>query len=499
MNFSEKKAFRMQARRGRSVPNYIVLYNILDKDGGLTVEAIRKKLEHHRPGASLETAARYLFDLLLNTMTGLREKQDSYYDLFSQILKARILFEKSLFKESFELLDHVIEESGKYENYYAQLLAQRFELQYLLALSFPGLSEKELLKKQFRLNESLKLLRRINEQSSLFEILKHRGLYKGYPRSQDQKDGLNDLVFSELSIVASGTAENFEISKLHQLFQSHYLITVGDYESALHSYHELNALFESNQHLWDNPPVYYLNMLEGVLESLRGIKNYNDMVYFIDQLKKIKSEALDFKLNLVCLTFQYELFPLLDTGDFKSCLELIKRYETGLYDRFENLEHVRQAELYLYTSLVYLGNSDYRKALKYLDVVVLKGKNFLLLPIYRTIRLVYLIILYQLGDFERILYEIRSMKRDMSGIRRGYKIERLLFRFLSKPHQLTASSRSRKWEKLEVVCLHIQNDVFEQQVLRMFDFTAWIESQVTQVSLSHVLRDRQQRREDSRK
>ena len=60
--------------------------------------------------------------------------------------------------------------SEKYENYYALLLASRLEPEYLLSLGFPNLSEKNLLQKQFKLNESLKYIRKINQQSSLFEI-----------------------------------------------------------------------------------------------------------------------------------------------------------------------------------------------------------------------------------------------------------------------------------------------------------------------------------------
>jgi hypothetical protein len=67
------------------------------------------------------------------------------------------------------------------------LLASRLELEYLLAVNFPGMSEKSLLQKQFQLTEALKFLRRINEQSSLYEILKYRVLYKGHTRSQQQK------------------------------------------------------------------------------------------------------------------------------------------------------------------------------------------------------------------------------------------------------------------------------------------------------------------------
>jgi hypothetical protein len=490
MTLAEKRTFRVQSCQTKNKPNYIVLYDIIEKDSTLPSDEVRIRFLSELPGASFETSAKYLFELILHTMLELRQEQDSFYDLFNKILKARILYEKSLFGECFDLLNNVMLQAEKYENYYAMLLASRMELEYLLALGFPNLSEKELLQKQFKLNESLKYIRKINEQSSLFEILKHRIVYKGYPRSQQQKNELNDLVFSELSMIASQNLENFEIRKLHQLFQSNYLISVGDYNSALRSYYELNTLFEANKHLWSSPPVYYLNVLEGVLESLRSIRNYNEMSYFVDQLKKMESTSIDFRLNLSCLTFQYELFPFLDNGDFIACLELMNKYKNPLYDKLSNLDRVRQTELCLYTSLVYLGISDFHKARKFLNQVFLSVKNFSFLPLYRTIRLVNLIILYKLGDFDVITYEIRSMKRDLSGTIKGYKIERFLFRFLSQSPPERPLNPNKQWYKIKVVFDEIRADVFEQQILRIFDFTAWVESEIRKVPLAEVLRDK---------
>jgi hypothetical protein len=490
MTLAEKRTFRVQSCQTKNKPNYIVLYDIIEKDSTLPSDELRIRFLGELPGASFETSAKYLFELILHTMLELRQEQDSFYDLFNKILKARILYEKSLFGECFDLLNNVMLQAEKYENYYAMLLASRMELEYLLALGFPNLSEKELLQKQFKLNESLKYIRKINEQSSLFEILKHRIVYKGYPRSQQQKNELNDLVFSELSMIASQNLENFEIRKLHQLFQSNYLISVGDYNSALRSYYELNTLFEANKHLWSSPPVYYLNVLEGVLESLRSIRNYNEMSYFVDQLKKMESTSIDFRLNLSCLTFQYELFPFLDNGDFIACLELMNKYKNPLYDKLSNLDRVRQTELCLYTSLVYLGISDFHKARKFLNQVFLSVKNFSFLPLYRTIRLVNLIILYKLGDFDVITYEIRSMKRDLSGTIKGYKIERFLFRFLSQSPPERPLNPNKQWYKIKVVFDEIRADVFEQQILRIFDFTAWVESEIRKVPLAEVLRDK---------
>lgn len=493
LSLAEKKAFRIRSLRNKSQPDYVVLYDIVEKNREKPGASLLSEFQKLCPGASVETTVKYLYELLLDSMLELRKEQDSFYSLFNKILKARILYEKSLFDECFDLLEIIIAQAEKFENYYALLLALRLELDYLLALNFPNLDEKTLLKKQFRLNEALKYVRKINEQSSLYENLKHRIVYKGYARSQKQKDDMNDLVFSEISIVSSLNPDNFEISKLHQLFQSNYLINVGDYKSALNSYIELNNLFEANKHLWSNPPIYYLHTLEGVLESLRGIHNYEGMAYFIEQLKAIDTQSASFRINLTCIIYLYELFPFLDRGDFVASGSLMGNYKNMLYDKLFTLNRARQAELCLYTSLIYFGNSDFHNAHKFLNQIILRGKNYYYLPLYRTIRLVNLMILYKLGDFDLIRYEIRSMKRDLLDTAKDYKIERFLFKFMSKQLPTTTLKREQLLEKSLKEFVEIQQDVFEKQILTIFDFTAWVESLLRKTTLSEVLQSRMER------
>lgn len=488
MSKPEKKAFSLAAPRTEPIPHYISLYNLISKDKTITPELMRAKfLKQHR-GASFDTTVKYLYKVLLDTMLELRTDQDSYYSLFDKILKARILFEKSLFEECFELLNKVIASARKLENYYALLIASRLELEYLLALNFPHIDEKQLLNKQFRVNEVMRVTQKINQQSALYELLKHRVLHKGNIRSEQQKNELNDLVVSEMSIVASSNVDNFEIRKLHQLFQANYLISVGDYKSALHSFYELNNLLESNKHLWSNPPIYYLLTLEGILDTLRSLKNYEGMKYFRDQLKKLNNPSLNFSANVTCLIFLYELFPLLDKGDFFASEVLMQRYAEDLYKKSHLLSLARNAELSLYTALIHFGLRDYGKAQKALNKIIFIGKNYSYLPLYRTIRLANLMILYEKKDFDLIKSETRSIKRDMNVVGKEYKIERSVLSFANKQN-LPISGMKRKvlWEKIREDFDKMHQDVFEQQITRLFDFSAWIESKIRRIPLSEVL------------
>ncbi len=489
MTKPEKKAFRIFANRVDSTPGYLTLFNIISNNRNINSESLKNEFLSLNKDAAFDTTVKYLYKILLNILLDLRKEQDSFYNLFDMIMKARILFEKSLFEECFNLLDHIKDISIKFENYYALLLASRLELEYLLALNFPRVDEKNVLNKHFRINEILNLIRKINEHSSLYELLKYRIEYFGNVRSQEQKLNLNDLVMSEMSIVASSNVESFEIEKLHQLFQANYLISVGDFKSALRSYMELNTLFEKNKHLWDNPPVYYLHNLEGVLNSLRSIRNYEGMKYFIDQLRKLKSSSVNFNTNVTCLIFIYEIIPMIDQGEFALALTHLENHMEIFIEKMHLLGLTRQAELSLYASLIYFGAKDFRKSHKFINKIILKGKNYYYLPLYRTIRLVNLMILNELKEFNVISHETRSIRREMKEYDKGYQIEKAMLSFVNK-QDLPVTNRKREllWEKTEKEIEKFRHDIFEQQVLKIFDFTAWIESRIRKRSLSEVLK-----------
>ncbi|MCU0371460.1 MAG: hypothetical protein MUC31_08595 [Bacteroidales bacterium] len=72
----------------------------------------------------------------------------------------------------------------------------------------------------------------------------------------------------------------------------------------------------------------------------------------------------------------------------------------------------------------------------------------------------------------------------------GYRIERFLNRFLSKEIPASPSKRHLILKNTNLEKHEINQDVFERQILRIFDFTAWVESQLRRVPMSEVLLQR---------
>lgn len=487
---SERKKVSSFLNMDKNTADYAILYKVIDEKSTDNQQQIKTEFFKLRPNAAFNTAINYLFDNLLLILNQLRISQDSYYALFNLLMNARVLYEKSLYHECFLLLTKIQNEAVKYENFTILLIAQKMELDYLLSLDFPDTTEKELLNKQYKINETLKKIRKINEHASLYELLKHRILHKGPVRSNKQKQEMNDLVVSEMSIVSSSGFENFEIQKNHKLFQSNYLINVGDYKSALNSYYELNNIFEQNMHLLSNPPMYYLNTIEGVLESLRTIRNYEGMTYFINQLNKLETTSVHFKFQIDCVIFLYSLLPLIDSGRFAEAIKMIDKYKESIIDKTNLLSTEKQIQILLYTAIVYLGTGETHKARKIITRITQSERKVFSLPLFRTIRLVNLMVLYEQKEFDYMDFEIRSVKREIQNNEKSYQLEQIILKFLSKtPEELTEQKRLLLWQKLKPQIDELQNNKFEMQLLHVFNFIAWIESKVFKVPLHKVLKE----------
>lgn len=491
---SEKKHFYVQVVKDNKEKDYLIIYDIISTSKQPDATLVKEEFYNRRPAGSFEVSVQYLYEKLMDTLLALRKKKDIYYDLINGICKARMLYERSLFEECFEVLSDTIEQARYYENHEIVTIALKLELEYLLCLNFPDLTEQDLVHKHFMQNEALKKIRKIMEQSSLHNLLKYRFTHQGAIRTAKQKQDMNDLMVNELYLAASSSPEgNFELTRNHKLFQANYLMGAGDYKAALNSYKELNLLFEQNRQFWSNPPIYYLSVIEGVLSSLRSVGNYGEMPYFLDKLRKLIAEnsSLEFKVNATCLLFQYELFPFLDKGDFSACTVLMARYQASLYEKEAWLTPVRTGELLLYTTLVHIGNQCYKTAKKYITGAIV-DHNIKYLPLMRTIRLVRLIVYYELEEFELVRYESHSVTRGLpSPKEHTFKTERLILWFLNKRNlPVLRKDREDFWEKLYPEIHELYQNKFESQLLRLFDFTAWIESKVRKESLSQVLQER---------
>lgn len=490
---AEKRNFLLQSEIQSGEKTYLSLYKLIESN--ISAEELYSRFCRSNNPKSYEMAAKYLYSNLLDCLVKLREKQDIQTRIFNYISKAGILFEREMFDEAFAELNKAKKLSTEYENDPLLLLVRRTELKYLNALDFRGITEKQLVGKQMKAHEVIKYSRNLNQHLQLYEILRHRLIYKGYSRSDKQKDNLNDLVLSELHLIANSSYEGFEAEKLHLLFQATYYLNSGSYKSAIRHYQEIINLFGENKHMIQNPPVYYLSAIQGVLDSLQITGLYHEMPFFISRLEELLhgGYSKEFTLHIQALIYLYRQNSYMQTGDFQSALAFKAGNEQSLFKSIALLGLDVRLRLHINTVVLSLYTKDFKQAQRDMKKIVSSGKLFYSLPSFKTARLVNLLLQAELKNYDFLENEIKSIKRNIGFEKQVFVTEKLLFKFVGNyPLPSFEKSRVRLWKQFQTNISSIEKDKYELRLLRNFDFLAWIEHRLTRKPLADILAEKTQ-------
>lgn len=187
--------------------------------------------------------------------------------------------------------------------------------------------------------------------------------------------------------------------------------------------------------------------------------------------------------------FLYELVCLLGTGCFAAARTLLEDCEEQLFNKTALLGADMQLRLYLYASIVHLCCGKLANARKSMKKIFGSGKLFHTFPLYKTARLINLLIQAKLGNYNFFENEINSIKRNIQFEKQVHVTEKLLFRFvMAYPLPSFEKARTKLWIPYQKEIRKIREDKYEKQLLSTFDMLAWIESKLTGNALEDVIR-----------
>ncbi len=473
---SEKRLFKLSTKKQSGVKEYLDLFDIVEQTPYNDLDKIDEEFARLHPKSSFDNTARYLVKILSDCLIQAKIKDDPNFSVFQELMRVNILKERSLHKESFKELKKIKRVAAKSENIFMLPLINRYELNYLSDLNFEGLGEKKLVEMQMDARDIIKTMRNTHEHYSLYELLKFRMINSGKILSEEDKRHLNDLILSEMGLVTGRIKNNFDTKKMHLLFHSFFFTDIGDFKSALKTFYELNLLFEHNPSKWNNPPLDYLSALDGILDSLRTIGSYEEMPFYLGKLSQLLNENYPeyFRLIIDFYIIIYKLALLAGLGKYKEAIEFIQKV-SGPLAKIQSLsDYDKQSELHFYLAVCFFGANDFTKSQKYINHVVLIGKINYQSVIYKASRLLNLIIRYECKDFEYLDYEIRSYKRLFQNKGKLFQTEKVIFKFIQATALSSHTKNELKISRLHPLISMIENDKYEVQLNKYFDFIEWI-------------------------
>jgi len=480
MSKVEKRKFKLSTKKQSGNKDYLLLFDLIDRSNIIeSASSLKEKYNKIQPLSSIDNTARYLLNMLTDSLIQSKIKEDNVFRLFHGILRIQVLQERSLHEKGFKELKKLQQVAIKSQNHLMEYYISRQELNYAAELNFKGLTEKDLIQMQMKAREVLKDMHNTQEHYSLHEILKYRLSHSGKISSEENKKRLNDLVLNELGLVTVRNKNNYESKKLHLLFQSFFFTDIGDYKSALKTFYELNKLFEQNMDLWSSPPADYFSSLEGILDSLRAIKRYDEMSFYIEKIGRLDVSAYpeSFRLQVRKTINIYQLNILIATNHFVEAVNFIKMIDPPLLKANIIINDEKQMELFFCCGLAYYKMKNFKKANKYLNEVILVGKINFQSMVYKASRLLTIVIHYEDNNLDYLQYAMRSYKRSSNNKGKLLKTEIIILKtFKFHPDKNNYIKNEMMWNKMLPSILAIEKDKYEMQLGKYFNFTGWIKT-----------------------
>jgi hypothetical protein len=203
----------------------------------------------------------------------------------------------------------------------------------------------------------------------------------------------------------------------HLHFQSAYFRMIGDGAGSLRVYRELDQLFQNNPLLWAEQPLYYVQLLEGILADLRLLEQYDEMPFFIDRLRLTNSPVQGLNRTVPYLVLYYSLLRSVDQRLFTDAANLLHTYLTDApaFERgLTQLALPTRTEFELLLVRLHVGLGQLSVGLQRLNRVLARPARSLPGTLYTQSRLMNLLLHARLGNADYVSYGIRSVERKLA-------------------------------------------------------------------------------------
>jgi hypothetical protein len=463
---SEKRYFQLSADIHQGEKAYLQLFNCLDEHS-IMDEKLTKKIAQILPEKKLEPARKYLFKVIMKSLRQFENDKDVEWRLMDLIKDSRILFDKGLTHLSLTQLSKAKELAVQSEKFMYFILAARQELQYLVRGQFVGIDEKQLVEKQERIRELLDHETHTSQHAVLYEVLLLRYLKNGVARSYKDVNTLNDLLLEESQIVNGQRYNSFDSKQLHLQFQSIYFQMTADPEGSLKIFYELDTLFKTNKHLWIDTPIYYIHLLDGILNDLRFMGRFADMPFFIDRLAETKTttEGLDKMIKYKVL--EHSINSLIDQRKIQEAIHLHNENADTAARDFTQLSFQMTNQLKFTFARMWFIAGNYSAANRLINQVLNQPHKLISPSLLLASNLMSLMINASSDNPDYLSYAVRSIERKLRATRALYGVEELLLEALKK------WMANKPLENLTERFKAIEINPFERQLILELNLHEW--------------------------
>ncbi len=487
---NEKRYFKVNHNQGNESTKTLILFDEIVKQNDFDdTEILNNNSEISKKQISNLKAE--LYDQILDTLRSYNNGRIVDIKIRQHIDFSQILVDRCLYKEAYEQLKKAKKYANKYTNLELMLEITKLEKSILSQI----IDEKN----QKRVNNIITEVSVINEQINRINQLsnleaKLNSIYKKVGFIRDRRDHLaaENYLNKNLPKYVESELTNIEKIYLHNLFIGYYFF-IQNFEEGNREAAKMVALFEANHGLIISKTDFYISALNKLSISHFKLSHFNEFVNTVTKLQEIdKSPGLvmneDIRARLYKYYYMHEFNKYLMLGDFEQGSKVLGSMEEGLDQLILKLDKHSKIILYYKIACMFFGNSEYSKALLWLNKIINEQDVDIRRDIHCFARILNLVTHYEMGNIEVIDYYIRSTYRFLAKKYDLRLYQKFILTFLKNLGRNPNHNLKDEFKKLRSQLIPLSDRPYERRAFIYFDIISWLESKIDNQSVGTIIR-----------
>jgi tetratricopeptide (TPR) repeat protein len=498
---NEKRAISLSISNspGENNPAYLKLFRALDKQNKYDPEKLKSSLKNEDFVSYLPVLKNYLYNLILKNLRNFTSGSTFNNGLFETLIEINLLFHKGLFIQADKKLQKLKREAQQKEKFEILALCYQWDTRLIPSIPTPATS-KSIWENELEVNKKASEL-----ASYKYLILEYREfMFKNGPiRGKGQEKWIKDFLNNPL-LKDTHKASSLRSGLHYHTIRSYCYFELKNYSKGINCLDSALEIFEKivphDRSFFVEYTSFYCNKILYLIWSGK----YDEALATLNEVKQIpkkaKANKWGYKITgLILADLQYkcidrEMAIYFNSGRYRNYLNLIPEKENLISQTGYSPQKYLNITRNYQTAYVYFIMGNYKETLNYLQKILNYTKEETLIreDIYCVAKILLLITHYELKTHDFLKYTLRSTYRFLSQRKRVYTVEKTFLEFIKNEFLKTSPSKSlvKEFTELKNKLEKITRDPYEQNILRHFDFIAWLDSKISGKKFSAVMEEK---------
>src|ERR671912_590174 len=490
---AEKRNFKLFIKRssGNEDLKIIELFDALDKLTEYDEQLLLKKLTSIKK-PQLSNTKVHLYKQLLASLRILKSTESIDMQLNEQLDHARILYNKGLFQHSLKILEKLKETAKQHSkyNFLTQVISWEKKIETLHITRSMQDRGEQLSMEALEVNAKVDMVAKL---SNLALRLYSFYIKNGHARNEKDERGVKEFLQKNLPEHAHQQTGFYERLYLYQSY-SWYAFIRQDFLMYYRYAQKWIDIFDEQPLMIRVETGHYIKGMHNLMNAHFVLRNYRK---FDADLKKYElfgeTDRVQDHDNFRIQTFIYITTAKINQhfmlGTFKEGLSLVPSIIEKLNEYALFLDSHRIMVLNYKIAMLYFGSGDYETCIDYLQKIINDNVE-LRNDLQCYARLLHLMAHYELKNYELMEYLTKSVYRFMSKMENLTVVEEEMFKFLRNSFHVSRHKLKEELQKFLEKTKALEKNRFETRSFAYLDVISWVESKVSQKTMSEVIREK---------